>query len=99
MGDQGPVLRQLMLSHVIQQKSICLIASPRSKKKQFAVAHDKGKVSGLFRISRHGNRQDNYVFKNIINSILTVKYDCSSSNICCNKIFNNPPSVLIMIYY
>lgn len=43
-GDQGQVLRQLMSSHVIQHKTMCMIATCNSKKKQFAVTHEKGKV-------------------------------------------------------
>ena len=49
-GDQGQVLRQLMLSHVIHHKAMCMIATPNSKKKQFAVAHEKGKVWSYFAV-------------------------------------------------
>lgn len=44
-GEQGQTIRQLMLAHVIYYKAMCLIASPRGKRQQLAIAHEKGKVS------------------------------------------------------
>ena len=43
-GDQGQTMRQLVNTHVVQHKAMCLLVAQHGKRQQMAVAHDKGKV-------------------------------------------------------
>ena len=61
-GDQGQVLRQLLTSHIIRRVSMCLLASPSSKRQHLAVSNDKGKVtllqlSSLLKMAHSGKKK------------------------------------------